>query len=175
MAYQSQTRPNRANMTQNHPIWLDDSLQCAPGQLELEVYPSPQKGPLITLPGVDCTLLLSPTRYITPMGCSENNADIDDLVTAALKQEKVSIASDLVTVEFEGEKIEDSGLLVTEFTTGSKNPLLLKCPDECEGIVLWECKTWGERTSSKSDRLCFTSALTSHFSQSECCLITHKR
>ena len=64
----------------------------------------------------------------------ENNADVDDLVTAALERVKVNVAPDLVTVEFEGKKIEDSGLLVTEFTTGSKNPLLLKCPDECEGV-----------------------------------------
>ena len=64
----------------------------------------------------------------------ENNADVDDLVTAALERVKMNVAPDLVTVEFEGKKIEDSGLLVTEFTTGSKNPLLLKCPDECEGV-----------------------------------------
>ena len=64
----------------------------------------------------------------------KSNADIDDLIAAALEQEKVDHPRSLVTVMFEGEKIEDSGLLVTEFTTGSKNPLLLKCPDECEGV-----------------------------------------
>ena len=59
---------------------------------------------------------------------------IDRLVTAALKKVKVDIAPDLVTVDFEEKVIEDSGLLVTEFNTSSQNPLLLKCPDECEGM-----------------------------------------
>ena len=64
----------------------------------------------------------------------ENSADIDDLIAAAFEQEKVDHPRSLVTVMFEGEKIEDSGLLVTELDTSSKNPLLLKCPDECEGV-----------------------------------------
>ena len=59
---------------------------------------------------------------------------IDRLVTTALQTMKVDVAPDLVTVKFGEAEIEDSGLLVTEFTTGSKNPLLLKCPDECEGV-----------------------------------------
>ena len=58
---------------------------------------------------------------------------IDRLVTAVLKQEKVDTAPRLVTVEFGGVEI-CGGQLVTEFTTGSKNPLLLKCPDDCEGV-----------------------------------------
>ena len=64
----------------------------------------------------------------------ENNADIDELIAAALKQEKVDHPRSLVTVMFEGEKIEHSGLLVNEFDTSYENPLLLKCPDECEGV-----------------------------------------
>ena len=64
----------------------------------------------------------------------KNNADVDDLVSAALQKEQVNIAPGLVTVELEGVEIEDTGLLVTEFTTGSKNPLLLKCPDDCKGM-----------------------------------------
>ena len=59
---------------------------------------------------------------------------IDRLVTAVLKQEKANVPPGLVTVKFGEAEIEDSGLPVTEFTTGSKNPLLLKCPDECEGV-----------------------------------------
>ena len=63
----------------------------------------------------------------------ENNADVDDLVTAALKQEKVDTAPDLVTVEFRGVEIR-RGQLVAEFYTSDENPLLLKCPDDCEGV-----------------------------------------
>ena len=59
---------------------------------------------------------------------------IDRLVTTALQTMKVDVAPDLVTVKFGEAEIEDSGLLVTEFTTGSKNPLLLMCPDDCEGV-----------------------------------------
>ena len=67
--------------------------------------------------------------------CIENSANIDDLIAAALEQEEVDIAPDLVTVEFEGVKIcEDR--LVTEFDTSDENPLLLKCPDDCEGMWL---------------------------------------
>ena len=58
---------------------------------------------------------------------------IDRLVTAVLKQEKLDTAPDLVTVEFEGVEIR-GGQLVTEFTTSDENPLLLKCPDDCEGV-----------------------------------------
>ena len=63
-----------------------------------------------------------------------NSADIDDLVGAALDQLRVEISRDLVTVEFNGAKIGDRGQLVTDFNTSSKNPLLLKCPDECQGM-----------------------------------------
>ena len=64
----------------------------------------------------------------------ENNADVDDLVTAVLKQEKLDIAPGFVTVKFGEAEIEDSGLLATEFDTSDENPLLLKCPDDSEGV-----------------------------------------
>ena len=64
----------------------------------------------------------------------ENNADVDDLVTAVLKQEKLNIAPRFVRVEFvEGVEI-CSSQLVTEIKTSDENPLLLKCPDDCEGM-----------------------------------------
>lgn len=59
---------------------------------------------------------------------------IDRLISIVLVKEKVDIAPRLVAAEFEGKEIEDSGLLVTEFTTGSKNPLLLKLPDDFKGV-----------------------------------------
>ena len=72
-------------------------------------------------------------RYPTSLDVSRT-LTIDRLVTAALEKVKVGVTPDLVTVEFKGVEIEDRGLPVAEFTTGSKNPLLLKCPDECEGV-----------------------------------------
>ena len=83
----------------------------------------------------------------------KSNADIDDLIAAALEQEKVDHPQSLVTVKF-GEAEIRKDRLVTDFDTtcSYENPLLLKCPDECEGIVLGECKRWGEQTCSKSDR-----------------------
>ena len=65
--------------------------------------------------------------------CVENNADVDDLVTAALEKEKLNVSPGLVTVEFEGVEIR-GGRLATEFHTSDENPLLLKCPDECKGV-----------------------------------------
>ena len=64
----------------------------------------------------------------------KNNVDVDDLVIAVLKQEKLDIAPRYVTVEFQEVEIGDTDRLVTEFTTGSKNPLVLKCPDEYKGM-----------------------------------------
>ena len=46
---------------------------------------------------------------------------------------KVNIAKDFVTVMFEEEKIRIDRV-VTEFDTSLENPLLLMCPDECEGM-----------------------------------------
>ena len=65
----------------------------------------------------------------------KSNADIDDLITAALKHVKVETAPDLVTVKF-GETEIRRDRLVTDFDTtcSYENPLLLKCPDECEGV-----------------------------------------
>lgn len=63
----------------------------------------------------------------------ENDADVHDLITAALEKEKVNLAPDLVTVEFEGFEI-CRARLVTEFDTSDENPLLLKCYDNCEGM-----------------------------------------
>ena len=66
--------------------------------------------------------------------CVENTADVDGLIDAVLEKQKVDIATGLVTAEFEGKEIEDSSLLVTDFDTSSQNPLVLKCPDECESM-----------------------------------------
>ena len=71
-------------------------------------------------------------RYATGLYVSRT-LTIDRLIAAALEQLKVEIAQGLVTVEFGGVKIcRDQ--LVTEFNTSYENPLLLKCPDDCEGI-----------------------------------------
>ena len=58
---------------------------------------------------------------------------IDRLVTAVLKEEKVDIAPRFVTVKFGRVEIR-GGQLATEFDTSDKNPLLLKCPDDSEGV-----------------------------------------
>ena len=60
---------------------------------------------------------------------------IDRLVPVVLKEEKVETAPDLVTVKF-GETEIRRDRLVTDFDTtcSYENPLLLKCPDECEGV-----------------------------------------
>ena len=60
---------------------------------------------------------------------------IDRLVPVALKKEKVDIPRGLVTVKF-GEAEIRRDRLVTDFDTTCSygNPLLLKCPDECEGV-----------------------------------------
>ena len=64
----------------------------------------------------------------------KSDADVDDLVIAVLKQEKLDIAPRYVTVEFQEVEIGDTDRLVTEFITGSKKPLVLKCPDEYKGM-----------------------------------------
>ena len=58
---------------------------------------------------------------------------IDCLISIVLKKEKVDNALRLVAAEFEEVEIHGNQL-VTEFNISYENPLLLKCPDDCEGV-----------------------------------------